>query len=89
MTASLFTLMGQEWKDIKSIDLPTNRSPMTVLVYEERQLRLKPTPIQSTDSSWTLIEVPTGFEVIYVVLVNSTSDSLVIYGIQKLFLINI
>ena len=82
MTASLFTLMGQEWKDKKSIDLPPNRSPMTVLVYEESQLRLKPTAIQSTDLSLTLIEVPTGFDVIDVVLVNSPSDSPVIYGIQ-------
>jgi hypothetical protein len=82
MTASLLTLMGQEWKDKKSIDFPPNRSPMTVLMYEESPLRLKPTPIQSSTSSWTLIEVPTGFDVIDVVLVNNTSDSLVIYGIQ-------
>jgi hypothetical protein len=83
MTASLLTLTEQAWKEKTSIDLPPIRSPMTVLVYEESPLKLKPTPIQSSTSSWTLIEVPTGFDVIDVVLVNNTSDPPpAIYGIQ-------
>ncbi len=53
---------------------------MNVLVYEESHSRLEKTPI-SIGSSWCLIQVPSGFDVIDVVLAD-LSDSPAIFGIQ-------
>ena len=78
--ASLLTHVEHGWIVEKSIDLPPRGIPLNILVYEESQFRLEKTP-HSTSSSWCLIQVPSGFDVIDVVLVD-VSGSPFIYGIQ-------
>eukprot|EP00475_Leptophrys_vorax_P016991 TRINITY_DN2349_c0_g1_i7.p1 TRINITY_DN2349_c0_g1~~TRINITY_DN2349_c0_g1_i7.p1 ORF type:complete len:644 (+),score=147.85 TRINITY_DN2349_c0_g1_i7:80-2011(+) len=78
--ASLLTHIEQGWIVEKSMDLPPRGIPLNVLVYEESHFRLEKTP-HSTSSSWCLIQVPSGFDVIDVVLVD-VSGAPAIYGIQ-------
>jgi len=77
--ASLLTCVDQGWIVKESIDLPPRGIPLNCLVYQERHSRLVKTP-NSTSSLWCLIQVPSGFDVIDVVLVDT--DSPTIYGLQ-------
>ena len=84
--ASLLTLDGQEWIVNDSIDLPTKGvgSSLKFLAYDEIRSKLDPDQSWSSspkNSSWSLILLPYGFDVIDVVLVNS-SESATIFGIQ-------
>ncbi len=60
--------------------MPAKGISLNILVYEESHYRLVKTP-NSSSSSWCLIQVPSGFDVIDVVLVDF-STSPVICGIQ-------
>ena len=84
--ASLLTPDGQEWIVNDSIDLPTKGvgSSLNVLAYDETRSKLDPDLSWSSSpkkSSWSLIPLPNGFDVIDIVLVDS-SESATIYGIQ-------
>jgi len=80
IVALLLTHIEQGWIVVESIKLPPRGIALNVLVYEESHSRLERTP-HSTSSSWCLIQVPSGFDVIDVVLVDM-SDSPAIFGIQ-------
>ena len=84
--ASLLIHNGQEWIIDDWINLPPKGmgSFLNVLKYEEMLSKLDPDQIPSsppTSSSWSLIKIPSGFDVIDVVLVDSSSSAN-IYGIQ-------
>lgn len=79
--ASLLTRTQQGWEVKESIDLPPKGIPLIFAVYEESSFRLDVAAQHSTSSSWYLIQVPVGFDVIDVVLVD-VSSSPAIYGIQ-------
>ena len=79
-----FTRNGQDWIVEDSIDLPPAMSSLNVLVYNETLSKLDPDlswSSSSKKSSWSLILLPNGFDVIDAVLVDS-SESATIYGIQ-------
>lgn len=77
--ASLITCVDQGWIVKESIDLPPRGIPLSCFLYEESHSRLRET-LNSISSLWCLIQVPSGFDVIDVVLVDT--DSPAIYGIQ-------
>ena len=79
-----FTRSGQDWIVEGSIDLPPAMSSLNVLAYDETLSTLDPDMSWSSSpkkSSWSLILLPNGFDVIDAVLVDS-SISAKIYGIQ-------
>ncbi len=70
------------WTGTTEIALPTGGIPLNVLVYREEVSRLQ-SYLFSTSSVWYLIEFPSGFDVIDVVLVKvSRSSPAGIYGIK-------
>jgi hypothetical protein len=79
--ASLLTSTDKGWTVQESIDLPPRGTLLNVMVYQESHSRLKDEAPNSTSSPWTLILVPSGFDVIDVALVR-VSVSPAIYGIQ-------
>jgi hypothetical protein len=78
--ASMLACIDQGWTVKESIDLPPRGILLDGLVYEESHSRLEKNPLL-TSSSWCLIQVPSGFDVIDVVLVD-VSGSPKIFGIQ-------
>ena len=83
MSASLLKLRDQIWNATESIDLPTKGAafPLNVMTFDEKCSMLVDT-VKSKESSWSLIQVPYGFHLIDVVLVDTTAGSPAIYGIQ-------
>ena len=81
MKASLLKYINQGWIVDQSIELPPTPTSLNVLVYDEIQSKLEPI-LPPNDSSWNLIEVPRGFVVVDVILVNTRTGSQAIYGIQ-------
>ena len=80
--ASLLALKGQDWIVDDLIDLPPKgtMSYLHVLMYDEKCSKLDPAMSWSSldqRSSWSLVLIPSGFDVIDVVLESAT-----IYGIQ-------
>jgi hypothetical protein len=85
MEATLLTLKEDEWTVNTTMSLPAAGSCVNVLVYNEGLSELDLTPKHSINSPWTLVELPTGFDVIDVVLVKTATGSgppPAIYGIQ-------
>jgi len=84
ITASLLTLIDQNWIVNKSIIMPPLGSTMTVWTYKESLSILSNLEGNSlsSESSWYLIQVPNGFDVIDVVFVDITVAAPSIYGIQ-------
>ena len=80
--ASLFTHKGQKWITSGSLNLPSQETlaSVNVLAYDERYSSVFPIS-PSTSSSWSVILIPDWFDVIDVVLVDSSSAAK-IYGIQ-------
>ena len=74
-------MIEQEWSVEKSIDLPPKGLGMNILIYEESRLMLEEIS-KSSSSSWNVVQVPRGFGVIDVVLVDDTDSSSAIYGVQ-------
>ena len=82
--ASLFTRKDRKWEVVHSLDLPPKMSSLNVLAYDEALSTLDPdlswrsSPKKST---WSLILLQNGFDVIDIVLVDSSSSAK-IYDIQ-------
>jgi hypothetical protein len=83
--ASLLTLNGSNWIAEQCLYLPSKASHrlsvFQYLEYLERDSVLDEIFV-SEHSSWNLIQVPSGFDVIDVVLVDVSAGSPAIYGIQ-------
>ena len=84
--AYLYTRRDRTWISGGAIDLPSKETGASLnsLVYDESRSSISPSlaPTSSpTSSSWSMIHIPSGFDVIDVVLVDS-SRSAKIYGIQ-------
>jgi hypothetical protein len=82
METALLTLTDQGWNMKKSITLPPTGGSLNIMMYEEDQSRLEVIQKSPSSSLWYLIQVPIGFDVIDVVLVDTTTGSSAIYGIQ-------
>ena len=80
LEASLLKLSDQGWIVEESVYLPPKGTSLNVMMYDEIHSRLDKTP-HSGRSSWCLIEIPSGFDVIDAVLVDLSGSS-AIYGIQ-------
>lgn len=79
--ASLLSLDGHHWIVKESLDLPPSHSnQLSIFQYVEDNSRLDEISI-SEHSKWNLVQVPSGFDVIDVILVD-VSGSPAIYGIQ-------
>jgi hypothetical protein len=79
--ASLLTLVDEKWTVEESIDLPPKGAMLNFLKYEESDFKLEKTAESAAMSSWFLIQLPSGFDLIDVVLVD-ISQSPSVYGIQ-------
>jgi hypothetical protein len=78
--AVLLSFIDEGWAVEEKVNLPSNRTPMTIFLYHESNATLE-NSTNSEVSNWALIQVPSGFDVIDVVVVE-LSDRPVIYGIQ-------
>ena len=83
LEASLLTFVDQRWNIGESINLPLpipGGPPLNILVYSESLSKLLESPNPGR-SLWSLIQLPSGFDVIDIILVDNTAST-VIYGIQ-------
>jgi hypothetical protein len=80
MAASLLKLRNQGWIVDKSISLPTTNF-LNSMLYDDNLFILESLKTSPT-SPWYFIQLPSGFDVIDVVLADRTTGSPAIYGIQ-------
>ena len=78
----MLVLNDQDWSINEPVYLPPSGVHLNTLVFVEDLSSLEDFNPTLSKSSWSLVQVPSGFPVIDVVLVSTNAGSSAIYGIQ-------